>query len=345
MNWDGNPQLIFIKEYNIHMNGIVKHWLKEMNMIRYNYQGGNVAALRELATRYSKEFLLNLFYKMYRIRLIEEAVAGNYHKDEMKTPIHLVIGQEAAVVGSCAVLKDTDLVYCSHRTHGVYLAKGGDINSMFAEFHCRLDGCTGSRGGSMHLMDKKVGMAGSSAIVGGAIPIATGFALSSQMQQKDNVTVVYLGDASVEEGVAWESINLAVLKNLPIIYFCENNFYSVCSPLHYRQPAHVPIHKKAEGFGLKTEFIDGNNVLAVYEASLRALQHVKENKGPVFIEATTYRWYGHHGSHEDADENAITGYRTREELNEWKKFDPVGMLKQVLLEDFAVDACIFEGYQ
>lgn len=310
-------------------------------MIRYKYQGEGVAALRKLARKYSKEFLLKLFYKMYRIRLIEEAVAADYHNDEMKTPIHLAVGQEAAVVGSCEVLKETDLVYCSHRTHGVYLAKGGDINAMFAEFHCRMDGCTGSRGGSMHLMDKKVGMVGSSAIVGGAIPIATGFALSAQMQQKDSATIVYLGDASVEEGVAWESMNFAVLKKLPIIYFCENNFYSVCSPLHYRQPENVPIYKKAEGFGLSSECIDGNNVLEVYEASQRALQYIIENKGPVFIEAMTYRWYGHHGSHDDSN----TGYRTPEELIEWKKFDPVAMLKQVLMEDFAVAASLFEDYQ
>jgi TPP-dependent pyruvate/acetoin dehydrogenase alpha subunit len=308
-------------------------------MIRYQYQGDGVASLKKFAKQYSKDFLLGLFYKMYRIRLIEEAVAANYHKDEMKTPIHLAIGQEAAVVGSCAVIENKDLVYCSHRTHGVYLAKGGDINAMFAEFYCRLDGCTGSRGGSMHLMDKKVGMAGSSAIVGGAVPIATGFALSAKMQQKDSATIVYLGDASVEEGSVWESINFAVLKKLPIIYFCENNFYSVCSPIHYRQPEHVPIYKKAEGFGLKSERIDGNNVLAVYEASQRALQHIKEGEGPVFIEAVTYRWYGHHGNHVDF------GYRTEEELAEWKKVDPVSMLKNVLVEDFKIETAVFDNYQ
>lgn len=309
-------------------------------MIRYKYEGGGVSSLKALAKNYSKDFLLDLYFKMYRIRVIEEAVADRYNDDQMKTPIHLAIGQEAAVVGSCAVLKNEDLVYCSHRTHGVYLAKGGDVNAMFAEFHCRIDGCTGSRGGSMHLMDKSVGMMGSSAIVGGAIPIATGFALSAQMQQKNYATVIYSGDASIEEGVAWESMNFAVLRKLPIIYFCENNFYSVCSPLHYRQPEHINLYQKAAGFGVKSEKIDGNNVLEVYEASQRALEHIKNNNGPVFIEAVTYRWKGHHGSEEDAH----IGYRTPEELESWKNVDPVAMMKQVLVDDFAVPQAVFDGF-
>lgn len=310
-------------------------------MIRYQYEGGGVAALKQDAKKYPKEFLLDLFYRMYRIRLIEEAVAEHYHEDHMKTPIHLAIGQEAACVGSCAVLGYEDLVYCSHRTHGVYLAKDGDINKMFAEFHCRLDGCTGSRGGSMHLMDKSVGMMGSSAIVAGSIPIATGFALSAQMRSHEQITIAYLGDAGVEEGVTWESMNFAVLRKLPIIYFCENNFYSVCSPLHYRQPEHVKIHDKARGFGLKTECIDGNNVLAVYEASQRAVDHIKQNQGPIFIEAMTYRWRGHHGAEEDAH----IGYRTSQELDDWKRYDPVGMMKQVLIEEHAIPQSMFDEYK
>lgn len=310
-------------------------------MIRYQYKGDGIASLKSLAKNYSKAFLLDLFYKMYRIRVIEEAVAARYHEDEMKTPIHLAIGQEATAVGSAALLSIQDPVYCSHRTHGVYLAKGGDLNAMFAEFHCKLTGCTGSRGGSMHLMDKSVGMLGSSAIVAGAIPIATGFALSQQMRNDDHLTVIYLGDAGVEEGVAWESMNFAVLKKLPIIYFCENNFYSVCSPLHYRQPEHIKIHKKAEGFGLRSECIDGNNVLAVYEATQRAITHIKNGEGPAFIEAITYRWLGHHGSEEDAH----IGYRTPEEVNDWKLRDPVAMTKQVLIEDFAVDLAVFDEFK
>jgi len=299
-------------------------------MIRYPYDGEGIASLKLLAKKYPRTFLLDLFYKMFRIRLIEETVAARYHEDKMKTPIHLVIGQEATVVGSCALLTKDDYIYCSHRTHGAYLAKGGDLNAMIAEFYCRMTGCTASRGGSMHLMDKSVGMMGSSAIVAGAIPIATGFSLSAQMQNNHRKTVVYTGDAGVEEGVAWESMNFAAVRKLPMIYFCENNFYSVCSPLHYRQPDNIRIYKKAESFGLKSECIDGNNVLAVYEAMQRALDYVNNGSGPAFIEAITYRWRGHHGSEEDM------GYRTPEELAHWKTKDPVALLQQVLIEDFSL---------
>lgn len=310
-------------------------------MIRYRYEGGSTASLKEMAQHYKPAFLLDLFYKMYRIRLIEEAVASRYSEDQMKTPVHLAIGQEAVAVGTAQILNHQDLVYCSHRTHAVYLAKGGDLNAMFAEFHCRTTGCCGSRAGSMHIIDKKVGMAGSSAIVGGAIPIATGFALSAQLKQEDRLSAVYFGDAAVEEGAAWESMNFAALRKLPMLYICENNFYSVCSPLHYRQPENVKIHKKAEGFGLTVECIDGNNVLAVYEAAQRSAEHIRNGKGPIFIEAITYRWLGHHGNEDDSN----SGYRTPEELNDWKKHDPVAMLRQVLTEDFSIPENTFEEYK
>src|SRR5204863_5717753 len=137
---------------------------------------------------------------MLRIRRIEEEIERRYKDDQMKTPIHLVIGQEATAVGCCAALAETDLVYSSHRTHGAYLAKGGDLRAMLSEMFCRLNGCAGSRGGSMHLIDKRVGMAGTSAIVAGAVPIATGAALAAQMKGEDRVIVVFFGDAATEEG-------------------------------------------------------------------------------------------------------------------------------------------------
>src|SRR6185436_2928213 len=177
------------------------------------------------------------YRSMLRIRRIEEEIERRYHQDQMKTPIHLVIGQEGAAVGACSVLRTTDLVYTSHRTHGAYLAKGGDLKAMLCEMHCRINGCAGSRGGSMHLIDKRVGMAGTSAIVGGAVPIAAGAALAAQMKSEDRVVVVFIGDATTEEGVASETLNFAALKKLPLIFFCENNFYYVQSPLATRQPA------------------------------------------------------------------------------------------------------------
>ncbi len=148
--------------------------------VRYTYQGTGFKDWTGRVGNYRPEFLLRLYRSMLRIRILEEEIEKRYHEDQMKTPIHLVIGQEATSVGCCAALTDADLLYSSHRTHGNYLAKGGDLKAMLSEMFCRENGCAGSRGGSMHLIDKKVGMAGTSAIVGGAIPIATGAALAAQ---------------------------------------------------------------------------------------------------------------------------------------------------------------------
>ncbi len=297
----------------------------EVYVIKYQYQGQGVSHLLTLAKQYPQGMLTDLFFEMLRIRLIEEAVASRYHEDQMKTPIHLAIGQEAVAAGVCAALQRTDYLFCGHRTHACYLAKGGDLKAMFSEFFCRANGCAGSRGGSMHLLDKSVGMMGSSAIVAGAIPMATGAALSSYLKNENRVTTVFLGDAAVEEGVMWESLNFALLKQLPVIYVCENNYYSVCSPLGYRQPA-VEIYQKAAGFGALSFTVDGNNVLAVYETAKQAVAHAR-TKGPVFIEAHTYRWYGHHGASDDSH----TGYRAPAELAAWKEYDPIWMLQQVLM--------------
>jgi TPP-dependent pyruvate/acetoin dehydrogenase alpha subunit len=264
---------------------------------------------------------------MLRIRRIEEAIESRYHEDEMKTPIHLVIGQEATSVGCCAALTTRDLLYSSHRTHGNYLAKGGDLRAMLAEMYCRINGCAGSRGGSMHLIDKSVGMAGTSAIVAGAIPIATGAALAAQLKGEDRVVVVFLGEAATEEGAASESLNFAVLKRLPIIFFCENNFYSVQSPLWTRQPARE-IWKWAQGYGLPSVQVDGMNVLEVYETTRDAVARARSGGGPAFIEAPCYRYRGHGGSGDDTR----TGYRDMDERSAWDAVDPIALYSQYLSE-------------
>ena len=259
---------------------------------------------------------------MFRIRRIEEAIESRYHEDEMKTPIHLVIGQEATSVGCCAALTTRDLLYSSHRTHGNYLAKGGDLRAMLAELYCRINGCAGSRGGSMHLIDKSVGMAGTSAIVAGAIPIATGAALAVQLKGEDRVVVVFLGEAATEEGAASESLNFAVLKQLPIVFFCENNFYSVQSPLWTRQPAREIWHW-AQGYGMPSAQVDGMNVLTVYDATRDAVARAKSGAGPTFIEARCYRYRAHGGSGDDTK----AGYRDMDERSAWDAFDPVALYR------------------
>jgi len=258
---------------------------------------------------------------MLRIRRVEEEIERRYHQDEMKTPIHLVIGQEATSVGCCAALRDTDLVYSSHRTHGNYLAKGGDLKRMLCEMHCRINGCAGSRGGSMHLIDKQVGLAGTSAIVGGAVPIAAGAALAAQMRNDDQVVVVFIGDATTEEGVASESLNFAALKRLPVIFFCENNFYSVQSPLSARQPPR-DLHQWAASYGMPSVQVDGVNVLAVYEAARIASDRARAGGGPTFIEAPVYRFRAHGGAGDDSH----TGYRDQEERQAWERVDPLQLI-------------------
>jgi acetoin:2,6-dichlorophenolindophenol oxidoreductase subunit alpha len=290
-------------------------------MIRYPYIGRGYENYEKKVGDFPRQFLRDLFYKMLRIRRLEEAVEADYHKDEMKTPIHLVIGQEACAVGAAAALRNQDLVYTGHRTHGIYLAKGGSLEAMLAEFFCRSTGCVGSRGGSMHLVDKSVGLQGGSAIVGGAIPITAGAALASQILKKDYVSLVFLGDAATEEGACSESLNFAALKKLPMIFFCENNFYSVQTPLTKRQPENVEIWKRSGAFGLESVLVDGNNVLEVYEVTKLAWERARKGDGPTFIEARTYRQRAHGGSGDDSK----TGYRDVTEGESWKPFDPVEM--------------------
>ena len=180
----------------------------------------------------------------------------------------------------------------------------------------------------MHLFDKSVGMAGSSAIVAGALPIATGAALSFQMRRQDRVCMVFLGDAATEEGACWEAVNFAALRKLPIIFFCENNFFSVCSPLDVRQPPNVEIFRKAEGFGLASEQIDGTNVLDVYETSQKAVARARKGEGPTFIEALTYRWRGHGGAGDDS----ASGYRDPEEVRHWEQYCPINTFYDYLVD-------------
>lgn len=305
--------------------------------IRYPYQGPGINGFEPFATSHAPNTLVALYRSMLRIRLIEEEIERRYHQDQMKTPIHLVIGQEATAVGCAAALRDTDLLYSSHRTHGAYLAKGGDLKAMLCEMHCRVNGCAGSRGGSMHLIDKRVGMAGTSAIVGGAVPIGTGAALAVQMQGEDRVVVVFLGDATTEEGVTSESLNFAALKQVPVIFFCENNFYSVQSPLATRQPGR-DIRSWAAAHQVPAVRVDGTNVLAVYDATRTAVDRARSGGGPAFIEAPVYRFRAHGGAGDDSK----TGYRSEAERQAWESVCPIGMFGEYLRDAGVLDGPAIE---
>jgi TPP-dependent pyruvate/acetoin dehydrogenase alpha subunit len=301
--------------------------------IRYPYKGEGARGFERFRSSHSPEQLVDVYRSMLRIRRIEEEIERRYHQDQMKTPIHLVIGQEATAVGCCSALRETDLVYTSHRTHGAYLAKGGDLKSMLCEMHCRINGCAGSRGGSMHLIDKRVGMAGTSAIVGGAVPIATGAALAAKMKGADRVVVAFIGDATTEEGVMAESLNFAALKKAPIVFFCENNFYSVQSPLATRQPVRS-IRAWAEAHGMPALAVDGVNVLAVREAVSSAVVFARTGRGPTFIEAPVYRFRAHGGAGDDSR----TGYRDEAERLEWEAVDPLTLFREYLTRAAMLDA-------
>ncbi|HUP57420.1 MAG TPA: thiamine pyrophosphate-dependent dehydrogenase E1 component subunit alpha, partial [Bdellovibrionota bacterium] len=195
------------------------------------------------------------------------------------------------------------------------------------------NGCAGSRGGSMHLIDKSAGMAGSSAIVGGIVPIAAGAALAAQVRRTGVVSCAFFGEAANEEGVMWETVNFAVLKRLPLVFFCENNYYSVCSPLHQRQSVQE-MHRKAAGFGIATEAVDGTNVLEVYEATRRAVERARRGEGPTYIEAFVYRWRSHQGAGEDSG----LGYRNAAEIEEWQRAAcPIATFERYLRREGILD--------
>lgn len=281
----------------------------------------------------TKKISIELLRGMKRIRLVEEGIADRYPQGKMRCPMHLSIGQEAAAIGVGLALKPNDLAVSSHRAHAHYLSKGGNLKAMLAEIYGKASGCSGGRGGSMHLVDNKVGFMGSTAIVGNSIPIGVGLALSLQLEKSSAVSTVFCGDGSVEEGVFYESANFSAVRKLPVLFVCENNLYSVYSHLRVRQPRGRKIHKMVEAIGMPTLLVDGNNPQAVYEAALDAITYIRDGRGPFFLELTTYRWREHCGPNYD---NNI-GYRTEEEFQKWKHKDPIPFFEKKLLTEHMLD--------
>lgn len=286
-------------------------------------------------------FQLNLYRGMARIRLIEEAIANAYPHQKMRTPVHLSIGQEAAAVAACAALKPTDYAMSSHRAHAHYLAKGGSLKAMIAEIHGKVTGCCRGRGGSMHLIDQSVGFMGSTAIVGNTIPIGVGLGVAAQLENAGRISCVFIGDGAVEEGVFYESLNFAILKALPVLFLCENNLYSVYTPFHKRQPKERKIYEMVAGIGAKAFYANGYDVLESYKVIEQAVKNIHENRGPSFVELSTYRWREHCGPNYDND----LGYRSVEEYQAWVDRDSITSFKQQLIEKFAIEESVFLGIQ
>ena len=269
-----------------------------------------------------------LFYEILRIRLIEEEIAQRYPEGQMRCPTHLSIGQEAIPALVCDHLQTTDLMVSSHRSHSHYLAKGGSLPGLIAELYGKETGCTRGCGGSMNLSDLAAGFVASKAIIANTIPVGVGLAFAQQLKKSDEVTCIFLGDAAVEEGAFYESLNFAVLKKLPVIFICENNFYSVNTHLSLRQPSNRQIFELAKGIGAKAEQFDGNDIFACYDSVHCIFEDFRVNGGPWFLEFFTYRHKVHCGHEDDLDEKD----RPKAELDYWLARDPLVLFKKQLLE-------------
>lgn len=272
------------------------------------------------------EQLLEFHFEMVRMRLVEESIADRYGEQEMRCPVHLSIGQEAVAVGVCGALEADDKIYSNHRSHYHYLAKGGDLTGMVCELYGKAAGCVGGRGGSMHLMDAEKGMMLSVPIVASSIPLAVGSALADRRSGTANVSVSFFGDASIEEGVFHESANFAVLHNLPVVFVCENNLYSVYTPIALRQPDR-PLTDVALAHGMRAEAGDGNDVGAVFSLTADAVARARRGEGPTFLLFETYRWREHCGPGFDND----IGYREESEFLAWREKCPIERSRAFLM--------------
>ena len=273
-----------------------------------------------------KQDYIQIFRQMLRIRCFEENLYQMYLRREVPgmSP-HLSVGQEAVAVGICHALGKQDYLLTTHRGHGHVLAKGANMNRMLAEILGRETGYCHGRGGSMHIADAALNIIGANGIVGGGLPIAIGSAISSKHKKQDTVTVCFFGDAASNIGTFHESLNMAGVMKLPIVWVCENNKYGLSTNIETTL-AGGTIAARASSYDMPGCKVDGNDVLAVYEKGREAVDRARSGKGPSLIEATTYRWYGH-----GASDNR--SYRTKEEENQWKEKCPVARFRSYLLDE------------
>jgi len=256
----------------------------------------------------NSKLINRLYEKLYLIRRTEEEVVNVYPTDKIKSPIHLSIGQESVSVGICDNLEKNDVVFGTYRGHAMYLAKGGDLNKLIAELYGKETGCCKGRGGSMHIIDKKVGVMGTSAIVGTTIPIAVGYAQALKLQGSDSIVVVFFGDGAMDEGVVHESINYASLKGLPILFVCENNLYAIYDYVGDRHSFGIEQLSMAYNIRNSTIFHD---IFYVKKESNELIKHVRKNKRPAFLNIETARFKEHVGPNKetsfrsDADKSLI----------------------------------------
>jgi pyruvate dehydrogenase E1 component alpha subunit len=274
------------------------------------------------AKREKPNEIVDLLRRMWLIRAFEEKVSSLYAERQIVGLLHLGIGQEAVAVGALSLLRDDDYVYGGHRSHGHAIAKGADVNKLMAEIAGRATGYCGGKGGSMHIVAKECGFITATGVVGGTIPLALGAAFAAKERKKGQVTVVFFGDGAGQTGPFHESLNIASLWRLPVIFICENNGYAEFTPLS----AHTKIARLAQHaktYGIPASTVDGNDLFAVLDAMTKALASCRAGKGPVFVECLTHRMRGHY-------EGDPAKYRELSQLAEWKKKDPIARVARAL---------------
>lgn len=280
---------------------------------------------------FTRARLLAFLRTMRLIRSVEEQIATWVESGQARCPCHLGIGQEAIAAGVAAALRSSDRSFGNHRSHGHYLAAGGDVTALLAEVLGRVEGCSRGMGGSMHLVSLETGFCGSVPIVGGTVPIAVGAALAAKLDRCEDVAVAFFGDGACEEGVIHESLNLAATYGLPVVFVCENNLYSSHLDVALRQPSDR-MARYAEAHCITAVVVDGNDVTAVARAAGERIASARSTSQPQFIEAVTYRWRGHVGAKEDID---VGVRRKMEDVAAWKRRDPIRRLETALMTSSA----------
>jgi len=287
----------------------------------------------ELPKELSSDELINLYKKMLLIREFEQRITKDKGKIKAML-VHAYTGEEAIAVGVCAAINDNDYITSTHRGHGHFIAKGGDINSLMAEIYGKEGGICKGRGGSMHVADFSKNMLGANGIVGAGPPLALGVALASKMRNEGKVVLTFFGDGAANQGMLHESMNLAAIWKLPIVFVLENNMYGWSTSVQYAT-AIKDLSLRAQGYGMKGLTIDGNDVIAVYTTIKEAVEFARKGGGPTLIECKTYRWGGQMTI--DADK-----YRSTDEKEEWKKKCPIEAYKIKLIKSEIIDKTIIQ---
>jgi len=279
--------------------------------------------LRDLGL--GEEKLKLMLRRMHEIRSFEEKAEELYIRGMVHGTMHLSVGQEASAVGAVSALEPNDYILSTHRGHGHCIAKGADIKLMMAEFLGKETGYCRGRGGSMHIADVEAGNLGATGVVGDGIPISVGVGLSIKLQRQDRVVLCFFGDGAANTGSFHEALNMASIWKLPVIFVCENNQYAMSTPVKKAFPIEN-IADRAAAYGMPGVVVDGNDVLAVYRATKEAVERARRGDGPTLIECKTYRWKGHSKSDQQR-------YRTREEVEAWKKKDPISRFRSRLIKE------------